>query len=291
MKVYAPELLELLSRRRYIRANFAMEYLGGSLQNRNGDITYLHRAKAIKLVPPDGDGSFERQYSRWFFRIYEKSGHHEQQAFNLWHQVLVDDLLISIETACKRQNLSFTDREEILKGRPLELPCAITDTIDGVIHRSTQPVKPDAIFKIEDTYFVLEADRGTEPLERNNLKETSYRKKILQYADVLRNKTYQKSWGIPNMVILNLTTKQDRVPNLLQLVVKLKLTSKSMCFAAYTSLASTLKSPQPLLTILTDAMQRVGHPPFIIAKELHNGRETKQNTGADNAQGENRQRA
>jgi hypothetical protein len=44
---------------------------------------------------------------------------------------------------------------------------------------------------VGDTYYAIEADRGTEPIERSNLNQTSYLRKFLQYAHVLKGGTYK----------------------------------------------------------------------------------------------------
>jgi hypothetical protein len=268
MKLRSLEALEVMSRRRYARRNFLTTYLGGNEQNRRVEVATLHKQGHLVLHPPNAHGSIERSYPHYFFRIYEKPHRNEHKALQFWHQVLVDDILISIETACKRAALTFRDRDDVLAGRALKLPCSIEHTIDGELHKSSKTIEPDAIFSINDTYFVLEADRGTEPVLRNNLNETSYLKKLLQYRDVLKNQTYKKVWNIPNMIVLNITTKAERVQSLTDLMVKLNITSKSLTFAGYPSLASSVKAPQPILSILTDPFLRVGHDPFIIGKEV-----------------------
>lgn len=269
MRQHSLDALELLTRRRYGRRNFLTTFMGGNEQNRRVELADLAKAGKLVIHTPNGNGDITRSYPKYFFRIFEKAQKHPRKAETFWHQVLTDDLLISIETACKKHGLRFTDRDEILKGRPFELPCTITREINGKPHSSTRAVTPDGLFSINNTHFVLEADTGSEPIERVNLEQTSYLRKFLQYRDVLKNKTYEKSWGIPNLMVLNVTTKANRKDNLIKYMrEELNMTSRSMLFASYPSLASTIKAPQPILSLLDDPFARAGHDPFIIRKEV-----------------------
>ncbi len=262
------EMLEVLGRRHYARLNFLCAYAGGHYQNRRVEVAELHKSGDLILHPPNGNNELGRVYPRTFHRIYEKPGAHKTKGNQFWHQIFLDDILLSIEIACNKAGLAFRDREEVLRGKPFVLPTKIENT----------SIEPDAIFAIEDTYFVLEADRGTEPIERPSLKQSSYYRKMLQYRDVMQNQTHKKEWGIPNLKVLNITTKPERVNNLMEILEREGMTPLSMCFKAYPSLASTLKSPKPLLSILADPMQRVGHPDFHMGLEVLNGYDTRKKT-------------
>ena len=124
------------------------------------------------------------------------------------------------------------------------------------------------MFAIGDTYFALEADRGTEPIERSNLNQTSYLRKFLQYAHVLKGGTYKTEWGISKLMVLHLSTRQERTEALMAFMTALGAKSQSQCFKSVPSLASTAKAPMPLISLLTDPYDRVGHPPHNIGEEV-----------------------
>src|SRR5208282_1309002 len=212
MKSHAIEALEVLNRRRYARRNFLTALLGGSEQNRRKEIGALCEEGYLTRHSPNGAGAIERAYPHYFFRIYEKTPKADKLLLGqgiepikqtisqqFWHQILVDDILLSIEAACKRSGFAFRDQHHVLQGAACELPCKISYTFkSGRTDHSEKALAPDALFAINNTYFVLEADRNNEPIARNNLNETSYLRKLLQYQDVFRNHTYKTHWDIPN---------------------------------------------------------------------------------------------
>lgn len=285
MKKHLVKTVELLNRRRLVRSNFLTTYLGGSVQNRRKEVGDFAEAKYLALQPHDGNGVPERSYPRTFFRIYGKGLRanralkaagiepvtHPEPGEHFWHQMLIDDILLSIEIACNKNGLVFKDQYQILGTKPLALPCKIEFIFDPPkpAHTSTRPLEPDALFAIGNTYFALEADRGTEPIWRSNLNQTSYLRKFLQYRHILKNKTYITEWGIPNLMVLHISTRQDRSEALLKFLVEdLHGKSESQCFMSVPSLTSTAKAPKPLTTLLTDPYQRAGHPPHVIGKEV-----------------------
>lgn len=289
MKKSFTAALEVLNRRRLARRNFLTDYLGGSADNRRKEIYDLSALEYLTCYPPDGDGVFERSYPRQFFRIYSKGLKadralravgiepikHPDIGEQFWHQMLIDDIVMSFEIAAKQAGLPFKDQYEILGDKPLELPCKISFTFPstGKTHTSERALCPDALFAIGDTYFAVEADRGTEPIERSNLNQTSYLRKFLQYAYALKGGTYKTEWGIPNLMVLHISTRPERTKGLMAFMEKLGAKSQSQCFKPAPSLSSTVKAPKPFLTLLTDPYERVGHPPFIIGE--NHGRQDK----------------
>jgi hypothetical protein len=283
MKKHPIAALEVLNRRRLARRNFLTDYLGGNEQNRRKEISDLASMEYLTCYPPDGNGTLERSYPRQFFRIYGKGLKadralkaagiepikHPDIGEQFWHQMLIDDIVMSFEIACRQQGLSFRDQHEILDDLPLELPCHISYTFpsSGKAHSSDKALAPDALFAIGDTYFAVEADRGTEPIERSNLNQTSYLRKFLQYADVLKSGRYKTAWQIPNLMVLHISTREVRTKALMDFMNGLGAKSQSQCFKSAPSFSSTSKSPRPLTTLLTDPYHRVGHPPFIIGEK------------------------
>jgi hypothetical protein len=73
-------------------------------------------------------------------------------------------------------------------------------------------VIPDAVFGLrfndeEESYFMLEIDRGEMPIERyNNLHRTYFAKKILTYYEAGRQQRYVHDLGIRNFRVATVTT-------------------------------------------------------------------------------------
>jgi hypothetical protein len=284
MKKHLIIALEVLNRRRLARSNFLTAYMGGNAQNRRKEVGDFAAAEYLALFPSDGGDLLERSYPRTFFRIYGKGPRgnralkaagiepikHPDIGDQFWHQMFIDDILMSIEIACKQLGLTFTDQYAILGDTPLELPCKINFVYpnNDKVHTSDKALCPDALFAIEGTYFALEADRGTEPIERSNLNQTSYLRKFLQYAHVLKTGPYKTQWGLPNLMVLHVSSRQDRTTALMRYMERLGAKSQSQCFKSAASLVSAARAPRPLAALLTDPYQRVGYDPYHIPAEV-----------------------
>ena len=110
-----------------------------------------------------GDKRPLTSYPRQFFRIYGKGLRadralraagiepikHPDIGEQFWHQMLIDDIVMSFEIACKTHGLPFKDQYEILGQKPLELPCHVKFTFpsSGVSHTSDKALCPDCAFQ------------------------------------------------------------------------------------------------------------------------------------------------
>jgi hypothetical protein len=92
-------------------------------------------------------------------------------------------------------------------------------------------VIPDAVFALEYTdrnsqaqraHFFLEADRGTMPVMRRGLAQTSFFRKLLAYEATWTNKVHQRHLGIHRFRVLTITTIAARVQTLLEACSQLK---------------------------------------------------------------------
>ena len=55
-------------------------------------------------------------------------------------------------------------------------------------------------------YFALELDRGTMPVERKTLRQTSFLRKLLSYTFTRDERLYTKHFNMDNFRVLTLTT-------------------------------------------------------------------------------------
>ncbi len=138
---------------------------------------------------------------------------------------------------------------------------------NGKVQRSDSPVIPDAVFGLQypnGTFrcFALEIDRGTMPLTRSNLDETSYLRKLLQYREVLSRGVYKQHFGMTStpMLLLTITTNTRHLEGIKALLRDLageKQWKRAFLFRAEPSLGSFQRAPQPALSLLTTSWDRV----------------------------------
>lgn len=147
----------------------------------------------------------------------------------LHHTLAVSEVMVAFEAACQsREGVRFIPPEEILAGAPAEtrrlrLPFRwqVEVRVEGKPH--CLGVEPDRVFalRFEDapenrqrTFFFLEADRGTMPVIRKGLGQTSFLRKILAYQETWRQGVHRTHLGIPSFRVLTITTNRERVKHL-----------------------------------------------------------------------------
>ncbi len=299
------ELFKLLSRYHYLRSNFLYAFLGGSSETRFKErLGHLyHEARYINR--PEQQWQFANcRYMPVIYELDDRGervlrerglvqsdspllkkgrmGAYRQFA----HQLMICDCLASIELGVRQDpNLRFISWQEIIvkapeKTRnvdnPFELPVSISYTFPrtGNTHRADIKIVPDGLFGLEymsggqKTYrfFALEADRNTLPVKRSDLYQTSYLKKILGYRQIVILDIYKSHLGLPNLVVLNVTTNEMHMRHVMALAQELAHEGKSKLFLFKTisSLGDFEKAPAPTPHMLTSPWQRVGYEPFLI---------------------------
>jgi hypothetical protein len=96
---------------------------------------------------------------------------------------------------------------------------------------------------MQRAYFFLEADRGTMPVTRHTLSQTSFFRKLLAYEATWTNKVHQRYLGIPRFRVLTVTTIAARVNTLLAACSELKRGHGLFLFADQSVLEKDLFSP------------------------------------------------
>lgn len=275
MEAYNLDTFKALDRYRYLRSNFIAAYHGGSQQHRKRDLGPLRRRGYI-ATPDQQKDSANYRYTP---RVYELApkGKIEllasggtptdwPQSRQFWHQLMIADIVMSLEIACKERGLHFRHRTEIIGMQPLQFKSSVSHQFAKHMEHYDGALQPDELFAINNTYFVLEADRQREPITRPTLNASSYLRKILQYRAVLKSGSYKGL--IPNMVVLNITTSPIHAKNIQTFMLEeLRMSSSALLFKGIEILGSRDTYPQPLIHLLDEPFQRVGHPDFIISKE------------------------
>jgi len=213
-------------------------------------------------------------------------GHRPCRHFH--HELMICDILASVEIGVRADpSLRFIPWPEILASpkmpeatrnaaRPLaaKVPVSVMAPGSRKPHRAEKPLVPDALFGLEYAvrgskqyrFFALEADRNTEPVARSSLWRSSYLRKILQYREIARQSAYTTLWGLPNLIVLNVTTSDRHRQNIMRLVDEVTegRGSTFLLFRTMASLASLERAPPPAADMLTGPWHRVGHPDFFI---------------------------
>ena len=135
----------------------------------------------------------------------------------LSHALAISTILVTIEIARRRHGAPLFSEEDILSRKPTEtrrrIQWRVPLTSAGVTERVG--VLPDAVFAIEDQerlfYFVLEADRGTMPLQRKNLRLSSIHRKALAYSQTRKTGILKDQFDIPGFQVVFVTKSKERL--------------------------------------------------------------------------------
>jgi hypothetical protein len=234
------DLIRLIHRHRFIRSRQITALLDGSeqqivrrlqllfhhgyLERPRAQLQYVERGGSRPIaygLGKEGGALLRRELG---LAVNSESWSEKNPAVGrmfLEHALLVSEIMVSLELACRKRGVRLFYEDE------LALPVARppfqwwVKTGDG----TKLGVIPDRTFALEYTdhsgqtqraYFFLEADRGTMPVIRKGLAQTSFFRKLLAYEATWTNKVHQRQLGIPRFRVLTVTTIAARVTSLLE---------------------------------------------------------------------------
>ena len=237
------EIIRLVHRHRFLRSHQIVALIGGSAQQLSRRLQllfhhgYLERPRA-QLEYYERSGSQTIAYglgNKSSSLLQNDSGSipaswgEKNRAIGriyLAHALLVSDVMVSLELACRQHGVRLLHEDELQL--PVEVPLRWRVKLrDG----TKLGVIPDRVFALEypdqngqmqRVYYFLEADRGTMPVVRQKLSQTSFYRKLLAYEATWTNKVHQRHLGIPRFRVLTVTTSAARVKSLLDACSRLQ---------------------------------------------------------------------
>lgn len=268
------ELLRLLNRYRFLRSTFIRAFLAGSHQKITRRLRDLFDGHYVTRVHPQ----FRVGNLRSHPEVYElgHQGVAVLRALGLYspfdrvtirpgrnaprhefhHDLYICDLLASLELGVKRSGLRFINLYEILE----RAPQATRDSASPMVvsGEGTRMLTPDAIFGVEYpdpknrfAFFILEADRATEPITRS-ARGSSYEKKMLAYKEMA--KAIRAHFNIPNFRVLTVTVSETHMNN----IIKVVPSPTMFLFKTLASFGNFERPPEPTPTLFTKAWRRGG---------------------------------
>src|SRR5579862_9913045 len=225
------DILKCVQRHRFLRSDHVTALIGGSRQQiirrlqRLFHHGYLDRPKCQIEYYQSGSRRIaygmgkkgldvlERGRTRLFRQRVEKNPNFIGRLF-LEHVLLVSDIMVSVELACRQ-------RSDVLVLRESDADEFVPTQWSVVIDRRLKcQLVPDCVFGLEyegeRCWYFLEADRGTMPVMRRSLQHSSIRRKFECYAATWAQKVNQKL-GIRRFRVLTVTTKSDRVESMIRI--------------------------------------------------------------------------
>ena len=202
--------------------------------------------------------------------MHKTSAHHGPWV----HRHMVACTTASIELATlQRPDVSFIPQHQILERAETTLswPVRIKDgTSDQLVRKD---LKPDALFGLiyhtdegdKYRFFVVEADRGTEPVSSRNWNRKSFERHLAQYVAYITGKAYKEHLNLTaNLLVLNVVPDAERL-ELMCRQTEMQLGSCSyQLFQTFPEFAAPWRPPEPNHALLGSAWLRVGFSDFLI---------------------------
>lgn len=241
------EIIRHVNRHRFLRSSHLVKLLPGSsqqllrrlqllfhhgyLERPRAQLDYFHRAgpepiayglgnKGAELVMRESGG--DSAMLNWSWK--------NQSVGRLFleHALLVSDVMVAFELAAHdRGDVRFLSADQLFPNRN-QHSLQWRVTLDN---RQKLGVVPDAVFALETTsedgaplraYYFLEADRGTMPIMRQDLRQTSFFRKLLAYRATWKQGLHKTLFGFPRFRVLTVTSSAGRMRDLVVACAKLE---------------------------------------------------------------------
>jgi hypothetical protein len=261
------QIIRLIHRHRFLRSRQIIALLGGSqqqllrrlnllyhhgyLERPRAQIQYYERggSKSIAYgLGNKGGALLKQKFGIAADSISWSEKNHVIGRVYLEHTLLVADVMVAIELACRKHGgikLIYEDKLALpLKHQPFGWRVRIQNGLKlGVVPDRVFALEfPDASGQSQRVHFFLEADRGTMPVIRRTLSQTSFARKLLAYVTTWTQKIHQRHLGIHRFRVLTVTTIPGRVKSLVEACSQLKRGHGLFLFADKTVLSGDIFS-------------------------------------------------
>ena len=243
------DIIRLVHRHRFLRSFQIVALIGGSpqqllrrlqllyhhgyLERPRAQIDYYHRGGTRPLIYGLGNKGgtlLGRELGAGLPEVSWGEKNRPVRGIFLEHALLVSDVMVALELACRNMDRArlLTDDQLFPAGpHPTRQPFQWKVTIPHSVKRG---VIPDRVFALEfpnqnggsnRVHFFLEADRGTMPVTRNNLSQTSFRRKLLAYEATWSQSIHRTKFGFNRFRVLVVTVSPKRLTSIIETAQKL----------------------------------------------------------------------
>lgn len=227
-------IIRLVYRHRFLRSYQIVSLAGGSrqqvlrrlhllfhhryLERPRAQLDYYHQGGSKHIVYGLGNrGDVALQQQGFTVRRDWSAKNRSVGRMFLEHALLVSDVMTALELAAKGTHIRLLTENDLQTGRPFRWRVKLNDTVElGIV--------PDRVFALEyldgttktsRAYFFLEADRGTMPVVRRNLSQTSFYRKLLAYEATWERNIHRTRFGFHRFRVVTVTTSPARVQSLI----------------------------------------------------------------------------
>jgi len=193
------------------------------------------------------------------------------------HRFMVSCITASVELATlERSDISYISQSAILDRADTQLRFPVTIKNPKTKKPETKDLIPDAIFGLEYKsageksyrFFIVEADRATEPTRTSNFNRKSHLRTLLQYREYVGQGLYKSHLNLSaGLMVLNVTINPATMNRMLKLTQELSGKGNTyLLFKTIEQFGPSFMTPQPIPEFLTGPWQRAGYGGFRIGK-------------------------
>jgi protein involved in plasmid replication-relaxation len=142
------------------------------------------------------------------------------------HSIFVSDIMVALELACRKVEGVHLLREDEFPGGtrpPSKWRVKVNNRVSlGIIPDRVFALASDTSPDRKPAFFFLEADRGTMPVVRKNLAQSSFYRKLLTYEATWATGLHRSQFGLHRFRVVTVTTSAARVESLVAACSELK---------------------------------------------------------------------
>jgi len=186
------------------------------------------------------------------------------------HSYMVSCITASIELATlARDDLTYIPQSKILSRAQTTLrhPTKIKDPESNRIF--TKDLIPDALFGLEYhhqgenfyRFFLVEADRGTEPTTSRNFNRKSHQRNLAQYGDYIGTGQYKQHLKLTSpLLVLNVCSDETKLKKMIVVTGQASspIGNSYMLFQLFEEFGQAFKPPKPNFKFLEQEWERSG---------------------------------
>ncbi len=242
------KIVQLVARHRFLNSNHVRRLVGGSAKNVTNRLKALFEHGLLDRPQNQfdtyrmGGGTSPLVYAladkgaQLLADIFEQpdgkriSWTHKNKSANqpfLQHTLGIADFAVALQLAVARHDdVELIDSDELKDNFPAEIlarnkPFRLSVP---VIHKNLRldiGIEADYAFSLylpkvrRKAFFLVEIDRGTMPVARRDLRQSSILRKLLAYQTMWKTKLHQKHFGWGNFRVLFVTESTERVENMI----------------------------------------------------------------------------
>jgi hypothetical protein len=187
------------------------------------------------------------------------------------HRAMVAAITASVELATLVDlHVNFIPQHAILTRAGAGLRCSVPFVNSATGQEERHDLIPDALFGLEYRsggqssfrFFVVEADRGTEPTRTSLFSRKSHLRHFLQYREFVAGGLYRQHLKLTApLLVLNVTANSATMAGMIKLAAELSPSGMTyQCFRCAPQFGRYFKPAVPQPTLLREAWERPGQP-------------------------------